>query len=33
MYAIWQKKEDGVTKIVIDPWIDLLNEETGGKIA
>ena len=22
MYAKWQKKEEGVTKIVIDPWID-----------
>ena len=24
MYAIWQKKQDGVTKIVIDPWQDRL---------
>ncbi len=24
MYAVWQKKQDGVTKIVIDPWQDRL---------
>ena len=32
LYATWQKKQDGVTKIVIDPWADTLNEATGGKI-
>lgn len=26
MYAKWQKKEDGVTKIVIDPWSDTLEQ-------
>lgn len=24
MYKIWQEKEDGVTKIVIDPWVDTI---------
>ncbi len=33
MYAKWQKKEDGVTKIVIDPWVDEINRETNGRIA
>ncbi|MGI4827682.1 MAG: zinc-dependent alcohol dehydrogenase [Janthinobacterium lividum] len=32
MYATWQKKQDGVTKIVIDPWTDTLNEATAGKV-
>ena len=32
IYSTWQKKQDGVTKIVIDPWMDQLNETTGGKI-
>ncbi len=32
MYSRWQKKEDGVTKIVIDPWANRLNEATAGKI-
>ena len=32
MYERWQKKEDGVTKIVIDPWANRLNESTAGKI-
>ena len=26
MYSKWQKKEDGCTKIVIDPWIDTIEE-------
>ena len=33
MYEKWQKKEDQVTKIVIDPWADNLNEATHGKVA
>ena len=33
MYGKWQKKEDQVTKIVIDPWADTLNEATHGKVA
>jgi threonine dehydrogenase-like Zn-dependent dehydrogenase len=32
MYSKWQKKEDQVTKIVIDPWADTLNEATHGKV-
>ena len=32
MYGKWQKKEDQVTKIVIDPWADTLNEATHGKV-
>ena len=32
LYATWQKKEDYVTKIVIDPWADTLNEATAGRI-
>lgn len=24
MYKIWRDKEDGVTKIVIDPWVDTI---------
>ena len=32
MYKTWQKKEDQVTKIVIDPWADTLNEATHGKV-
>lgn len=33
LYGKWQKKEDQVTKIVIDPWVDTLNETTHGKVA
>ena len=33
LYAMWQKKQDGVTKIVIDPWADTLHPEVHGKIA
>ena len=32
MYAKWQKKEDGVTKIVIDPWQSTINPTTDGRI-
>ena len=32
MYQTWQKKEDQVTKIVIDPWTDTLNEATHGRV-
>lgn len=33
LYKIWQQKQDGCTKIVIDPWVDTLHPETHGKAA
>ncbi len=27
MYEKWQKKEEGVTKIVIDPWVDTITSQ------
>ena len=33
MYAKWQKKEEGVTKIVIDPWSDTLEQPARRMIA
>ncbi|WP_433973033.1 zinc-dependent alcohol dehydrogenase [Tunturiibacter lichenicola] len=33
MYFKWQKKEDGVTKIVIDPWRDTIGAETRARVA
>ena len=33
MYAKWQKKEDGVTKIVIDPWSDTLEQRASRQVA
>ncbi len=33
MYAKWQKKEDGVTKIVIDPWSDTLEQTPNRRMA
>ena len=33
MYAKWQKKEEGVTKIVIDPWRDTIRPEVSGRVA
>ena len=33
MYAKWQKKEDGVTKIVIDPWSDTLEQTPSRRVA
>jgi threonine dehydrogenase-like Zn-dependent dehydrogenase len=33
MYSKWQKKEDGVTKIVIDPWRDTIDAETNARVA
>ena len=33
MYAKWQKKEDGVTKIVIDPWSDTLEQRVSRQVA
>ena len=32
MYETWQKKEDGCTKIVIDPWVDSVGPETRMRI-
>jgi threonine dehydrogenase-like Zn-dependent dehydrogenase len=33
MYSKWQKKEDGVTKIVIDPWRNTIDAETNARVA
>jgi threonine dehydrogenase-like Zn-dependent dehydrogenase len=33
MYSKWQKKEDGVTKIVIAPWRDTIDAETNARVA
>ena len=33
MYKMWQEKEDGCTKIVIDPWQDSIHPDTQGKAA
>ena len=33
MYSKWQKKENGVTKIVIDPWRDTISPNTTARVA
>ena len=33
LYKIWQEKQDGATKIVIDPWQDTIRPEVHGKVA
>jgi threonine dehydrogenase-like Zn-dependent dehydrogenase len=33
MYKTWQEKEDGCTKIVIDPWQDSIRPEINGRAA
>jgi threonine dehydrogenase-like Zn-dependent dehydrogenase len=33
MYSKWQKKEDGVTKIVIDPWRDTIDSQITARVA
>ena len=32
LYPIWQKKQEQVTKIVIDPWMDIIRPEVDGRI-
>ena len=32
LYPIWQKKQEQVTKIVIDPWMDTIRPEVDGRI-
>ncbi len=33
LYPIWQKKQEQVTKIVIDPWMDTIRPEVDGRVA
>jgi threonine dehydrogenase-like Zn-dependent dehydrogenase len=33
LYKIWQEKQDGATKIVIDPWQSSIRPEVHGKVA
>lgn len=33
LYKIWQEKQDGATKIVIDPWVSELMPDVHGKVA
>ena len=32
LYPIWQKKQEQVTKIVIDPWMDTIRPEVDGRL-
>ncbi len=32
LYPIWQKKQEQVTKIVIDPWMDTIRPEVDGRV-